>query len=82
MRVLSVQFSPVPVVLRIRCRATPEQQRMMYLAGRQAREDALAKEWREQQAARRVPAWAVEEMHEMLGWLAAGIRSGMASVSK
>jgi hypothetical protein len=70
MRVQSVQFSPVPVALRIKCRATPEQQRMIYLAGRQAKEDALAERYREEQAARRLP----EGTMDMLSWLILGGR--------
>ena len=66
MQVKSVHFFPVPIALRIRCRATVEQQRMMYLAGRQAREDALAEQYHEEQLARRVPDDAISNM---LGWM-------------
>jgi hypothetical protein len=52
MRIRSIEFYPVPVALRVRCRATLEQQRMMYLAGRQANEDQLAERYRREQSAR------------------------------
>lgn len=37
---------PTPVSLRVRCRSTQEQTRMMYLSGRRTWEQDLADAWR------------------------------------
>lgn len=41
-----VSFQEVPVALRVRCRTTAEQNRMMYLSRRPAWEAQLAADWR------------------------------------
>ena len=43
-RVISV--SSTPIALKVRCRTTPEQNRMMYLAFRPAVQAQLAEQWR------------------------------------
>ena len=42
MEARSVQFDPVPIVLRVHCRCTKEQERAMYLSGRETWQQQLA----------------------------------------